>query len=154
MTITLKNFGPIKELTMDLTKNLHLLYGESSVGKSYAVIVVYTIVKKFLENSRVRGTKLYAPQVFIPELSTIPDSLQSLSKEIAGRIITEQKEEFSRIDDLAKEAFQIVFEQFLLDDLRKSLEVSFGSLSSISNGYTKEAFSITLTFQLFIGLKR
>jgi len=45
MIITLRNFGPIRELSLDLSKDLHLLYGKNGVGKSYAGYAVYILLK-------------------------------------------------------------------------------------------------------------
>lgn len=47
MRIHIKNFGPIKDFDFDLTKDLTLIYGENNVGKSYAIEVVYLILKYF-----------------------------------------------------------------------------------------------------------
>ncbi len=45
MKIVIENFGPIRKFEFDTSKKLHLLYGENNVGKSYAVSVIYLILK-------------------------------------------------------------------------------------------------------------
>jgi hypothetical protein len=46
MKIKIENFGPIHSFEMDLDKDLHLLYGENNVGKSYAISLVFLILRK------------------------------------------------------------------------------------------------------------
>ncbi|ELY6255211.1 AAA family ATPase, partial [Cronobacter sakazakii] len=45
MKITLRNFGPIREFSIDLDKDFHFLIGQNSIGKSYAITAIYLIVK-------------------------------------------------------------------------------------------------------------
>ncbi|MFK7949664.1 MAG: AAA family ATPase, partial [Saprospiraceae bacterium] len=49
MLFRIENFGPIKSFEMDLSKDMHLLYGKNSVGKSYAVGILYLFLKHFGE---------------------------------------------------------------------------------------------------------
>ena len=46
MKILIKNLGPIHEFEFDLDKDLHLVYGKNSIGKSHAIAAVYLILKK------------------------------------------------------------------------------------------------------------
>ncbi len=48
MKICIHCFGPIYHYEFDLDKDFHLIVGENSVGKSYAITLVYLIVKGFL----------------------------------------------------------------------------------------------------------
>jgi predicted ATPase len=45
MQIKLENFGPIDKCEFELDKKMIALYGENSVGKSYAMQVVYLVIK-------------------------------------------------------------------------------------------------------------
>ena len=47
MKITITNFGPIKKFEIDLAKDLFMIYGKNNIGKSYAMSVVYLIIKHF-----------------------------------------------------------------------------------------------------------
>lgn len=49
MKIEIQNLGPIHHFEFDLEKDLHLLYGENNVGKSFAVNVVYCVLEAFLQ---------------------------------------------------------------------------------------------------------
>lgn len=45
MDIKLLNFGPIKEYRFDLSKDLIVTYGKNNIGKSYAMSMVYLLLK-------------------------------------------------------------------------------------------------------------
>ncbi len=45
MKIELKSFGPIDHFEFDMDKDLHVIYGENNLGKSYAMSAVYLILK-------------------------------------------------------------------------------------------------------------
>ncbi len=45
MKIEIQNLGPIHHFEFDLEKDLHLLYGENNVGKSFAVNILYCLLK-------------------------------------------------------------------------------------------------------------
>jgi predicted ATP-dependent endonuclease of OLD family len=47
MKIKLINIGPIREFEIDLSKKISLIYGKNNIGKSYAISVVYMLLKSF-----------------------------------------------------------------------------------------------------------
>lgn len=47
MKIKLANLGPISEFEIDLSKKISLIYGKNNIGKSYAISVVYMLLKSF-----------------------------------------------------------------------------------------------------------
>lgn len=49
MKITITNFGPIKQFHFDLTKDLIVTFGDNNIGKSYAMQVVYLLLKNLTE---------------------------------------------------------------------------------------------------------
>lgn len=53
MKIEIQNLGPIHHFEFDLEKDLHLLYGENNVGKSFAVNVVYCVLKVLFNNRQI-----------------------------------------------------------------------------------------------------
>ena len=48
MRIKITNFGPIKEFEFDFSKKLIATYGDNNIGKSYAMQVVYLLLKAFM----------------------------------------------------------------------------------------------------------
>lgn len=50
MKITIENFGPIEKFEYNLDKELIVTYGNNNIGKSYAMQVVYLLLKTFIVN--------------------------------------------------------------------------------------------------------
>nr|VFK56526.1 MAG: AAA domain-containing protein, putative AbiEii toxin, Type IV TA system [Candidatus Kentron sp. TUN] len=50
MKIEIHNFGPIHRFDCDLDKDLHLIVGENNIGKSYAITLVYLLLKSLIES--------------------------------------------------------------------------------------------------------
>lgn len=136
MTITLKNFGPIKELTMDLTKNLHLLYGESSVGKSYAAYCVYLLL------SRLQEPLLRSGRHILPEDSTVDTALLEM-------LNNSQRQGHNEVE-VGSSEFSILFLDTLAEALSDILiplfQATFGNrLEELNNEYTHGVFSLRLS---------
>lgn len=49
MKISIKNFGPIDHFEFDLEKDLHVIYGENNIGKSWAIEGIYLLLKSWRE---------------------------------------------------------------------------------------------------------
>lgn len=49
MNITITNFGPIKQFYYDLTKDIIVTFGDNNIGKSYAMQIVYLLLKTLTE---------------------------------------------------------------------------------------------------------
>lgn len=50
MKIIIEHFGPINKFEFDLDKNLIVTYGNNNIGKSYAMQIVYLLLKTFIVN--------------------------------------------------------------------------------------------------------
>lgn len=53
MKISIKNFGPIDHFEFDLEKDLHVIYGENNIGKSWAIEVLYLLLKFWKDKSEI-----------------------------------------------------------------------------------------------------
>ncbi|MDZ7935512.1 MAG: AAA family ATPase [Emticicia sp.] len=53
MKISIKNFGPIDHFEFDLEKDLHVIYGENNIGKSWAIESLYLLLKFWREKSGI-----------------------------------------------------------------------------------------------------
>lgn len=53
MKISIKNFGPIDHFEFDLEKDLHVIYGENNIGKSWAIEGLYLLLKFWRENAEL-----------------------------------------------------------------------------------------------------
>ena len=131
MKIEIKNFGPIREFVFDLDKDLHLIYGENSIGKSYAVYVVYGLIKLF--NNKSEGN--YSIDEYIE---------QEIQKNITKLDSTNKK----RIDitSVVKDVFNTYFEQVFSLNLKNTLHNTFSSYSNLNNDFSKGNFEISFFF--------
>jgi predicted ATP-dependent endonuclease of OLD family len=133
MIIEIKNFGPIDYLKFDLHKDLHLIYGENAIGKSYATYCLYCLIKN-LKNKRLRPSYLYFyPQSnkwdkFIrPKLKLAHNKKEiHLGRGFEGLVTKELKEIF-------------------LDAIQNSLRNTFSSLKNLKNRYTNKNYEIIVT---------
>lgn len=145
MKIVIKNFGPIDSVELELTKDLHLIYGENAIGKSYATYCVYCLLKNLTNKSSSYST--YSAYTTLrkygleegnegPNLSAIVrEKLSKLKKEKKSRIaITREATDFIKGQ----------LGEILLKDLENSLLNTFSSLKNLRNGYSKKNYEITL----------
>jgi predicted ATPase len=81
MKIQLKNFGPIEFFEFDTKTQMHFIFGENNIGKSYAISAVYLILKnlKFQKNTRLDALLAMRPCRFANKFHAIsfeePDPL-------------------------------------------------------------------------------
>lgn len=55
MRISLENVGAVKFIEFDLSKNLHVIFGQNNVGKSYSITVLYLILKNLLDLNLIQS---------------------------------------------------------------------------------------------------
>jgi len=120
MQIKIKNFGPIKEFGLDLKKDFVVIFGKNNIGKSYAVSVVYLVLKHLLD--------MEADSMTQKEIQT------NLKK-----CLIEQK--------ISTEEIKEIFAP-IVDDFREILEESFyntfGKLDEIISRFSTEKPSVTV----------
>jgi predicted ATPase len=144
MRITIENFGPVKHFEFDTDKDLFLIFGKNSVGKSYAISLVYLLLKEFKRNdvsSVSRDAFLFMPshadaRVFSKE--------SYLKDELAAHVKV----------DLINYFFNASF----VGGLNRSLVNSFSQIDNLQNQLTNDKLKITLEFPgigvtLVMGLK-
>lgn len=85
MKIELKNFGPIDHFEFDLGKDLHVIYGENNLGKSYAMSAVYLILKN-LNNLSYKQ----------PNLDEIRNELSQLNEYNLKEVFTKEYLHFNK----------------------------------------------------------
>jgi len=145
MKIAIKNFGPIDSIELELTKDLHLIYGENAIGKSYATYCVYCLLKNLTNKS-------FSYNAISPYGTLGKYRLEEKDESSTFRaILREQlfrlkKEKKSRIA-VSKEVLDFIkgqLEEILLKDLENSLQNTFSSLKNLRNGYSNKNYEIIL----------
>lgn len=152
MTITLKNFGPIKELTMDLTKNLHLLYGESSVGKSYAAYCVYLFLSKLPDLLRQARRDIWTGDEALNSTFVEMVNEERLRVKVTQEQDLQGNGELAEVDVSQKIAslLHLAVAETFEGKLDAPFQATFGNfLEELDNQYYRERFSITLATPKF-----
>lgn len=143
MKISLHNFGPLKEFNFDLDADFTLIVGENNIGKSYAISMMYALLKTLLTNDLIG--RPYFGEFFYERVSE--------RAEFAGR------EEFLRqykstnlrdidisqyVSHFAKSIASSVF----IDQLEKTIQGTFGDISNLENRRNSNPTQITLSAEV------
>lgn len=136
MIITIKNFGPIKEFEFDTNTDFMLMVGENNVGKSYAVSVIYLVIKVFLQGRE----RIYRDNEFQSEVNTLLDFLY--------REVLPSAEEVS-LTDATNKSVKALFERTFVDSLTRSMQNTFGSLIGLNNNYIEDEFEVKISWNEF-----
>ncbi len=134
MRIEIKNFGPIKNLKFDLSKDLHLIYGENAVGKSYATYFIYCLIKN-IKNKFIGNRYFYAEQnPENPYTAFIRARLKNLK--------------LSKPNECTKDFIRLIeseLKEVILKGLENSLLNTFSSLKNLKNRYTNKNYEVIIT---------
>jgi len=132
LRIEIKNFGPIDHLEFDLEKDIHLIYGKNSVGKSYAIYCVYLVLKNLTNQLRTNNAYVFSDLAEeLPEIFNFNLELLEVNQTL------DITEEF-------KLAFGIFWYKIFGSSLKNSLLNTFSSISSLHNQYANQKFEIIL----------
>lgn len=143
MKIRINDFGPIHYFEFDLEKDFHLIVGENNVGKSYAITLVYLIIKSILSIEESFGYYLYEK---LEEGASLPKD------KIAA---TQSSEESVSITEETTANVKGLLEASFILNLQDSISGTFESIETLSNQFTSNDLSIdicTQNFEITIGL--
>lgn len=134
MEIKIKNFGPIDNLTFDLDKDLHLIYGQNAIGKSYATYCIYCLLKN-IKSKAISNRYLYFDP---PKNHSLELFIKSKLKTLKNNKSIDCTNDFLKlIEDELKEV--------ILKGLQNSLLNTFSSLKNLKNRYTNKNYEIIIT---------
>jgi len=132
MKVEIKNFGPIEYLEFDLDQDLHLIYGQNAIGKSYATYCLYCLMKNITNKS------ITANYHYPDESNPFKTFVEKRIKNIKGE---------SSID-ITKEYIQLIeneLSNILLSGLQNSLLNTFSSLTNLRNRFTNKNYEIIVS---------
>lgn len=141
MKLEIKNFGPIHLAEFDLSKDYTLVVGQNNIGKSYAISLIYALIKTFLLFRR-------------PQYPFLNDYQQSVPSEELKSWLAPMKAEFdagnevditSKFNGLLNDLISIN----LLPALQQTLEGTFSDLQNLQNRRTAEPLSIKLYNEIY-----
>lgn len=128
MKITIINFGPIKQFHYDLTKDIIVTFGDNNIGKSYAMQIVYLLLKNLTEYSTYSGGYVYYHTYSIP-LRYNPGILDEIRKTI--ETFSESKESSLNITKQVTSAALFDLSERFMSNFINSCENTFGNFKGI-----------------------
>jgi len=138
MKIEINDFGPIQKFEFDLEKDFHFIVGRNNVGKSYAITIVYLILKSFLTIDDQPSFRLF--RMMSEGVALQKDKIE-LTKNTTNSISISD-EIVSLIDSLLSEAF--------LTNLTDSILGTFESIEALSNQFSSNPLAIIITTANFV----
>lgn len=126
MKINIQRFGPIKSFSYDLEKNLIVTYGNNNIGKSYAMQLVYLILKTFIGDE---GWHFFSDAILMPggvfaEVSVKP--LESCIREFSV-----QETEVKEISEILKSSVFDTIREIFIPNFVSSCKSTFGNFDMI-----------------------
>lgn len=132
MNIKINNFGPIKKYCFDLNKDFHLIFGQNNIGKSYAITIVYLVIKSILS---------YEDFVYQPVMR----------RRSAGFLVMETDaniQDNSNITEIVLKSLKKILNDSIISSLDNSLVATFDSLDNLQNQFTQEKLCIKLETEM------
>ena len=133
MKIRIQDFGPIRDFTFDLDKDLHLLYGKNGTGKSYAVYCVYVIIKAlFIDDEGYTLTQ--------ESIDKKPAWLKKLTDKTIKNI------DAKRVADISSEVENILKIAFA-DSIKRIEDIvlnTYGLLSNLNSQFSIGQFQLSI----------
>ncbi|MCL2253542.1 MAG: ATP-binding protein [Lachnospiraceae bacterium] len=124
MKIKINNFGPIEEFTYDLKKDLIVTYGNNNIGKSYAMQIVYLLLKTFNRQAFLYNHEYYHYHTYFGKSISV-NNLMSLVKSFLD------SNEYSK--DITEYVIKAAFESFsntYLPEIINSFKNTFGNFDN------------------------
>ncbi|MEZ4886999.1 MAG: AAA family ATPase [Chitinophagales bacterium] len=131
MKIEINNFGPIHHFEFDLEKDLHLIYGENNVGKSYAVNSLYLLMKNLVYHYEI--AKKNSDHIRLYYLSTLK-KLEKNKKSFFENLI---ENEWVDITKELEEGVKVLLKEELLPKIEASFQNTYSNLEKVTNRYQK-----------------
>lgn len=128
MVIEIINFGPIKNFAFDLNKDFHLIVGQNNAGKSYAVTLIYLIIKTFHFMAE-EGFGYFAAVRHAVQFDVSDESARKNGVYIS--------------DKLRGDVQQLLEKSFVLQ-LENSIKGTFNSIEDINNKRSNEGLRIVI----------
>lgn len=128
MKIIIKNWGPIACCEYDLDKSMIVTYGENNIGKSYAMQVVYLLLKRLI----LCGKSIFWYYEEIYMLASMKKNNENTEvQSLLMDFVTDKKEKSRDITEYLISCLSARLEAELMGELTKSFENTFGIYEQI-----------------------
>lgn len=126
MKIIIERFGPIDKFEYDLDKDFIVTYGNNNIGKSYAMQIVYLLLKTFIGNNTLMMAARYNQMYLYPRHIGIPLPIKKIENMV--KIFKESNQQITDItNDLVREINNLISVVFM-PEFVNSCKNSFGNL--------------------------
>lgn len=136
MKIIIENFGPIHSFECDLNQDFHLMVGDNNIGKSYAITLVYLILKSLMDFSE---EPYFLPFLFQQRkdeiFDMIPDEMTKLKP----------KDELD-ISNIFQVSIIKNLENTFINRFQHYIIGTYDSIDSVISQFTEEELCIKLLF--------
>jgi predicted ATPase len=139
MEIDIKNFGPIRHFDTDLDADFLFIVGDNNIGKSYAISLIYVILKTLTSNEileRPMYVGYFLEEIPKKILSSVKDDFSKSYKGDQGKLIN--------VTDIYRKILTECFKTLFLDQFEKSIAGTFGEISNLENRRDGEDTAIVL----------
>lgn len=139
MEINIKNFGPIRHFSTDLDSDFLFIVGDNNIGKSYAISLIYVILKT-LTNNEITDRPMYTGYLFDDIAKKIPSNI----KEDFSKAYKNEQVKLVDATEIYRKILIEFFKSLFLDQFEKSIAGTFGEISNLENRRDKEDTLIAL----------
>jgi predicted ATPase len=133
MKLHLRNIGPIDTIDIDVDSDLTFIYGKNNIGKSYAITILYLVLRNFAFDFSSANNYPYG---FLPE-KLFEDDTNDKIKDGADVDIT---------DDITQ-CFSSIISITFLSRFENSLYNSFGDISNLKNKISNDPLELCMEFE-------
>jgi len=130
MRITIENFGAIKHFEFDTDKDMYLIFGKNSVGKSYGISLIYLILKSLKKDA---------------DSASKVNLTLTLSKYFDDDQYQDSVLNSESMDKVKSDLIDFLNASFIAD-LNISLTNTFNHLNNLQNQFGNDQLRITLDF--------
>ena len=147
MHVTIENFGPIRRVDFDLSKDLSVIFGKNNVGKSYTITAVYLLLKVLRQELGDHPSDLYKSALL--QTARQPDATSGVSPaQAVGKALRDRFEHDRTARDLpATDALTTLATRTLAalgGPLTEAFASSFAGVAGLSNWTQNESLGLTL----------
>jgi predicted ATPase len=140
MKLHLKNIGPIDAIDIDVDSDLTFIYGKNNIGKSYAITILYLILKNLVFDLPYPGRY---PLRYLPNISF--DDIEDNIIEIINNKL-EDSIDFDITDNITH-CFSSFISEIFLSRFENSLHNSFGDISNLKNKISNGPLELCMEFE-------
>ncbi len=127
MRIKIKNWGPVREFEYDLSKSVIVTYGDNNIGKSYAMQVVYLLLKHLVAYARRTARFSSSSYYFLKDV----EKGQALEVQMVVNFAMNKEIQIEDISEKLEDICAGKLMQRLLPEMIDSLSNTFGTYETM-----------------------